>query len=1395
MFGGMYAFFFSCFNTLLSGMPELRICFILSSLILFYQLRFLTRDYAIPFFTLICGQNDCCVKKKLIFFTVYCLLGILPFSNAQNYYFKHYHVENGLSNNSVICSLQDKNGFLWFGTINGLNRFEGYRFKIFRHDPEDSSSIGSNFIRCLYEDRQGFIWAGTNKGIYIYNTRTEKFSLFEQPGLMEVSDIREDKKGRIWIVSSANVFSYDPVGKKLTPYSLDTQQWTVSSLAIDPENAVWVCTVTGLVKKYDSSLDRFTTIARLDVTEKNKPVIFEKIFPLNNGNLLLGTLTHGVKLFDAGSRRFSSILSENPDGSDIYARDFLQMSENEIWIGTESGIYIYDPLKNKARYQKKEFDDPYSISDNVVPTLCKDREGGVWIGTYFGGLNYYPKQFTPFQKYFPVYSRPSISGNAIHEICRDHLGNLWIGTEDGGLNKMDPVSQNFTSFKPEGTKTSIAYHNIHGLLATGDSLWIGTFMHGIDILNIRTGKVIRHYEAGPGKGDLKNNFIVTLYQTPGGEILAGTQQGLFQFNRRTNDFSAVPGFDSQIQTVLEDARGILWACTRGNGVIYWNRKTGEKGSLVYNPHDSNSIPNNYINGIFEDSDGNLWFATDGGLCKYQRDSNRFTRYTTRNGLPDNLIFRTLEDDHKNLFASTSRGLFSLNMVNGKIRVYTKSNGLLSDQFNYNSAFKDRDGQMFFGSVKGLIRFNPSEFIKNSGIPPVYITSLEVNNQEVSANLKGSALKESIIYAKTITLPYDQSTLSFEFAALSYAVPEMNEYVYKMEGLEKDWTSLLRNRKVYFTKMPPGQYLFKVKGSNSSGLWNEKETSFEIIITPPWWKSFWAYLIYIAVLSVIAYFLISTYLNRLAEKNRRRFELLEMEKEREIYHSKIEFFTNVAHEIRTPLTLIKLPLDNLIRKKNSTAEINYNLQTMEKNTNRLIDLTNQLLDFRNTEMDKFTLNFVKTDISDLLSETFSSFQLAAEQKNLDFKLDLPGIALQAYVDPEALKKIFSNLFNNAIKYAEKKVFIRLKNFTSSDKVFTIVVQNDGYLIPKELKEKIFEPFYRIRETNKQSGNGIGLPLSRSLAELHKGVLEVAGNDNGMNNFLLILPIHQEREFKLPTDELLQAGEMPGQEPVIPVSSSKPEILIVEDNLEILDFICKEITCDYTVRKAHNGQEAMELIKDGNIQLLISDIMMPVMDGLELCRRIKTNLEYSHIPIILLTAKNSLHAKIEGLEVGADAYIEKPFDFEHLHAQISNLLLNRNKIKEHFANSPLVHMKSIGYTRADKQFLEKLQQVINDNLMQTDIDVEQLVKIMNMSRPTFYRKIKALSNLTPNELIHITRLKKAAGLLSEGNYKVYEVAAMVGYSLQSNFARDFHKQFGMTPTDYMNERLEKKSPLNK
>ncbi|HSC38070.1 MAG TPA: two-component regulator propeller domain-containing protein, partial [Chitinophagaceae bacterium] len=613
---------------------------------------------------------------------------------------------------------------------------------------------------------------------------------------------------------------------------------------------------------------------------------------------------------------------------------------------------------------------------------------------------------------------------------------------------------------------------------------------------------------GDGEHALKSNFIYCLQQSAAGDIMMGTTRGAYSYNRRDDNFTPLPGMplNNWYSSLLEDKQGIVWGGTYGNGVNYYNPHTKTGGNLRYDAKDKTSLGSDRINSIFEDSRHNLWFATEGGLCKFNRNGH-FTRYTTKNGFPTNFILSGLEDSKGQLWISTSRGLVCFNPLTEQITTYTRNDGLLNDQFNFSSAFKDSNGQMYFGSVKGLIFFRPDAFIKNTFTPPVYITGFQVYNQELGIAKKGSPLQKSISYTDKIVLDYNQSTFSIDFASLSYTAPERLEYAYKMEGLEKDWTYLKTNRKAYFTQLAAGTYTFKVKASNSSGTWNEHEATLLIQVLPPWWASPWAYALYALAALLIAFILIRNYHRRVEEKNARKIERLEIAKEKEIYEAKIGFFTNVAHEIRTPLTLIKGPLESILHKAGAIPEIKDSLRIMERNTNRLIDLTSQLLDFRQTEINGFHLHFEKEAVSELLEETYTSFKPLAEKKNLRFSLSMPATPLYAFVDADAFNKILANLFSNAVKYSESRVEINLLPFGAGDTYFTIEVKNDGFLVPPAMSEKIFEPFFRLRETEKQKGTGIGLALSRSLTELHKGSLCLRPAENNLNVFSLTLPIQQ------------------------------------------------------------------------------------------------------------------------------------------------------------------------------------------------------------------------------------------------------------------------------------------------
>ena len=1046
-------------------------------------------------------------------------------ANGQSWYFRQYQVENGLSNNATICSIQDKKGFLWFGTKDGLNRFDGYTFKVFRTEPGNKNSIGSNFIHCLYEDPNGILWVGTENGLYQYDATKEQFILLQGSVQGPVREVVMDHNGSLWYIIGFSLFSSSK-NKGVTYFDVG-QYFESTSLCCSKDGTVWVSTSNGLLKRYDAVSRSFQTIDVYSKDSRSSIKWIEKLYPAQDGSILIGTSNQGAKIYNPITKTYRDILKFNSDGTEVFVRNFVQVTNDEIWIGTESGIFIYSLSSGLVANLKKSYNDPYSLSDNAVYSFCKDSEEGIWVTTYFGGVNYRPKLHTPFTKFFPKLGQNSLSGNIVREIKQDASGNLWIGTEDAGLNKYDIASNTFTSFTSTGKPNSISYTNIHGLLIKGNEIWIGTFEHGLDVMDIATGKVVRHYEAGPAVNQLKSNFVFSIVETPDHKILLCTTRGAYQYNPLTDDFTPVTGIPLNIwySSLLQDKNGNLWGATYGNGIYYYNAAKKQSRNFRFDSLNNKSISSNRINSIFEDGDGAIWFATEGSLCKLNNSRTGFIHYTTQNGFPSNFMLSILQDHNKDLWVSTSKGLIRFNPQTLEVKTFTTTNGLLNDQFNFNSAYQDPKGNMYFGSVKGMIRFNPNDFVDDRYLPPVYITGFQVFNKELTIANNNSPLTQSLLSTQQLTLPYNQSTFSIDFAALSFTAPEMTEYAYKMEGLDRNWTMLKQNRKAYFTDLSPGTYVFKVKAANSSGDWNGKEIKLILEIMPPWWATNLAYAIYIVLVLLAIYTAISYYKSIINERNKRRFALLEIAKEKEIYEAKIDFFTNVAHEIKTPLTLIKAPLEKVIRKSDQHAEISNYLKIMDRNTARLIDLTNQLLDFSQTEIQGYWLSFVLTDITDLLEDAFASFTPLAEQKNIDFKLSLPAEHIVAFIDLDAFNKIVFNLLNNAVKYCESLIRVQLLIDEQKD-CLQIKFSNDGYLVPPEMNQKIFEPFFRLKQNEKQKGTGIGLALSISLAKLHNGNLELLPSTNGLNNFLLTLPLQQSGEVEKPAqDEKYSVKNLP------------------------------------------------------------------------------------------------------------------------------------------------------------------------------------------------------------------------------------------------------------------------------
>lgn len=1274
---------------------------------------------------------------------------------------------------------------MWFGTKDGLNKFDGYSFKTYRRE-ENKASLRNNVITCLAEDGHNTLWIGTEKGISCYDPVKAVFSDFDvkTPDNDTITEyiralVPQDRK--VWILTGNRLFVYHTDRRILERTDFGNGA-APSALCIDTDGMTWVWLEGyGLVKHLPHT-GGFVPVYR------NDRLSVSALSDYRNNFLLIGTRENG--LFRLNKRTGDCRKIElDRDIPRLFVRDIEQITPANAWIGTENGIYIYNE-HTVTHLIHNPFDD-FSLADNAVYSVYKDREDGIWIGTYFGGTGYIPKGYSFFEKYYPLANRNSINGNRIREFCEDKAGNLYIATEDAGINYLDTHTGKFTYITRQSHPVYIGHYNIQCLSLYGDELWVGTFNKGIDVVDLKR-KQTRHYEKRNTPYSLNNNDIFAIYTDKNGTTWIGTSSELAKYDREKDGFITMKEFGSLfVSDIQEDRNGYLWLATYNVGAVRYNPRTGEIKHFGYDPADSTTICYDKITTIFEDSRHTLWFGSeDGGLCSYNEQTESFRRITTRHGLPSNVVHKILEDDKGTFWISTNNGLAHYHPETGEIRNFNSSNGLLSKQFNYNSGIKAHNGRLYFGCIDGMIAFNPEEFKKNEYKPAVVLTDFQVFNTSVPIREKGSPLQKSVSFTDTIRLDYKQSSFGFSFSALSYTASEMNRYAYKLNGIDKDWVYPEPPAKASYSNIRPGKYVFEVKASNDNGEWSDKITSVCLLVAPPWWETGWAYCLYVLLAGGILYGSVCLYLRKIRLSNERRNKILERKRKEEIYSAKIDFFTNIAHEIRTPLTLIKAPLDYILSTEPDKNELSENLRTMERNTGRLLVLINQLLDFRKVESKVFSLQFEDTDMNDLVNGIYVRFKTTAEQKGMRMEMQLPEAPVIVSVDKEAMTKVCSNLFTNAIKYARS--FIRVSVTPHAERsCLEIRVDNDGAPIPAELREKIFEAFFQIDDRDKvvRSGSGIGLALARSLIRLHKGQIFVDSNRTAYTSFVVHIPLQR-------TGSGITGGE-PAEEPEITAAQTPEEtaygnrttLLVVEDNEDLQAFLSEKLSRQFAVLKANNGAEALEMMEKHKISLVVSDIIMPIMDGVELCKNIKSDLQTCHIPVILLTAKTNLNSKIEGLKSGADAYIEKPFSLPHLTAQIFNLLENHEKLRKNFATNPFIATSTMARTKADEVFLNKLTGIVRQHMEEENFSVDELAAAMNMSRTSLHRKIKGIADLTPGDFIRLVRLKKAAELLREGEYRVNEICILVGFRSQSYFTKSFYRQFGVLPKDFLKKINQK------
>lgn len=1325
---------------------------------------------------------------------LFCLAAATAGAQKTDYYFKHLSVQDGLSQNTVNAILQDRKGFMWFGTKDGLNRYDGLSFQKYKKNARSRADLGNDFITTLYEDSEGNIWVGTDAGLYIYNPVKEAFKHFDMQSEEKttiahaVTRIVGDHSGCVWIaVESQGLFCYDTKQKTLKNHTLKNFPYVttnVNSLAFDNGSTIWIgCYGSGLFY----SNDRLKTLHPYKSPDTGAAVyegdVVTSIIKGAYNCLYIASVKGGVKELNLASHKLHDLLSVDEQGESIFCRGLLFASDNELWIGAESGVYVYNLRTNKYVHLHSSLNDPYSLTDNAIYSLYKDKDNGIWVGSYFGGVNYYPCLYTNFEKYYPKGAPDGLHGKRVREFCQDTQGQLWIGTEDGGLNRFDPRTKAFTYFAP-----SNAFSNVHGLCMVGENLWVGTFSKGLKVIDTRTGRIIKTYQKTDSPRSLIDNSIFSICQTAAGDVYLGTLFGLLRYNKQSDDFDRIPEMNGKfIYDIKEDSEGNLWLATYANGAFCYRISEKKWKNYLHDDNNPNSLPYDKVLSVFEDSHRQIWLTTQGGgFCLYRPETDSFVTYDSSEGLPNDVVYQIVEDKEGFLWLTTNSGLVRFQPDSHTMKVYTTANGLLGDQFNYQSSFQAEDGTIYFGSTDGFIAFNPQNFQENKFLPSLVITDFSLFGRKVKAGDEDSPLKTSISSSKEIVLRSYQNSFAFRLAALDFQAPKMNRIMYKLDGLNSDWIPVGDNPTASFSNLTYGHYTFCAKVANSDGIWSKDEISLKIRILPPFYLSVWAYCIYALLLVAGVAYVIGYFKRRSSRHHRRQMEKFEQEKEREVYTAKIDFFTNVAHEIRTPLTLIKGPLENILLKKEVDADIREDLNIMEQNTERLLNLTNQLLDFRKTETQGFRLNFTRCDITEILQETYLRFTSLAKQKGIEFTLDVPEQEFHAHVNREAFTKILSNLLNNGIKYSYRYLHVVLQvPDAETGSVFCVRTRNDGAVVPDAMKEDIFKPFVRYDEKESgevTTGTGIGLALARSLAELHKGTLAMEAGEEE-NVFCLTLPVVQDSTITLTPDEPVEPEI--SEEPAVIHEEAEPTdnqytVLVVEDNPDMLSFVARQLSKEYAVLTAVNGQKALEVLDENNVDLVISDVVMPVMDGFELCKTIKSELSYSHIPVILLTAKTNIQSKIEGMELGADAYIEKPFSVEYLQACVSNLIQNREKLRQSFVQSPFVQVKSMALTKVDEGFIHKLDEIVQSNYTNPEFSMDDMAAALGMSRSSFYRKIKGTLGLSPNEYLRVERLKKAAQLLREGEARVSEVCYMVGFSSPSYFTKCFQKQFGVLPS---------------
>jgi signal transduction histidine kinase/ligand-binding sensor domain-containing protein/DNA-binding response OmpR family regulator len=1377
-------------------------------------------------------EKHLCFVVFLLFLACYSSLAGYPVSACLG-------IDQGLSNNFVRCIYQDKNGFMWFGTYDGLNRYDGYEFKIFRNNFKNNRSLINNWINAINEDANGNLWIGTRQGACVYQRLANNFSFLyyytpekkvEQLNSV-VSDIEADLQGNMFAATADKGLLFFSKGESVAyriPLENDANSsYNVTSVKAGNDKNVWLFAANKGLYLYEYKTNKAKLV--------NATIKSANCIEAANGYLWIGS-NEGLFRYNIASNSFDKVYNEANKKLNYNTVAGIAVSKNnELWIATNGGgVVILNTETDEAQFLSNTR-EPNSLSSNAVYSIWIDRQSRKWIGTLRGGINVIDPNKERFQN---IVSNPATTNtlisNHILSFYEAPNNDLWIGTDGGGLSIWNRSLNSFTNYRHDrGNPYSLSDNFVTDIQSDfQNNLWITTYRGGVNRFN--NGKFEHYNCVDPNNTTLTFHPIgPNLLEDGEKNFWLSTQQyGLFKLNRQKKVFELFDDRLKDLYVLKEDRNHVFW----GGGINHLVQidKDGKK-------HISYPI-GKPVSVIMEDRSRNFWVGTEGGgLILFDRKQGKIiTRYTTDEGLCSNSILTILEDAAGNLWMSTFNGIAKFNPQNKTFKNYYQGDGLQSNQFNYHAALKLRSGEFAFGGIKGFSLFRPESIIAANGNPKIFLTDVKVANTSLEKDAE-LEIKTNFNRIERIRIPYNKAVLSFEFAALEYSAPDKIQYAYFMQGSDKDWNYCGNTRKVVYNHLSEGTYTFRVKNTNAEGQWNKEAVQIEIMVLPPWYRTWWAYLIYAVMIGAAVYFYLQyrakqtrlqyevkiAKLNAENERSEKERSLAELavekaelekaraerekehaerekerilnEKEREINEKKISFFTNISHEFRTPLTLIINPVKELLEKNSSDQKDKGELSIVYRNARRMLSLVDQLLLFRKAESGLDKIKPSKLNLHDLAYEVYLCFIQQAKTQRINYVFDCANKHLEIYAGREKLEIILYNLLSNALKYTSAEGSIRLSIVEGTEDV-TIKVEDDGAGIPSAIGEKLFDKFYKAErtKTSSRAGFGIGLYLVKHFTEQHQGTISYESEEGKGTTFTLKLKkgaahfgadvIISETEA---APQLLEAlkeqaeirEDNESEEPLTELVSEKQSILIIDDDESIRQYLVRLFKDTYIIYQAENGETGLAVAQKYLPDLIISDIHMKEMNGIELCKAVKENEQLSHIPVILLTGATSDELRLQGVEGGADDYIVKPFDSKLLVARVTTLLKNRNTLQKYFYNEITLNKNDFKVSPEYREFLNKCISIVEKHLRDKNFSVQTLLNEMGMSHSNLLRKVKSVSGQPVNIFIRSIRLRKAAGLFINTDYSIKETAYTVGIRDIKYFREQFNKLFGMNPSDYI------------